>query len=79
VEGYVIEEKDQAAVARVRGGFLVTLADRWRAELVVGGEAVGADAEGGGGQSMEVDRTGLDQKRIADTTECAHQEDMSKS
>jgi hypothetical protein len=39
------------------------------AELVLGDEVVGADAERGGGQAMVVDRIGLGvhQTRIADT------------
>lgn len=53
---------------------MVTLDDRWTAELVlVGDEAVGADAEvGGGGQATVVDRIGLGvhQKRMADTRGC---------
>jgi hypothetical protein len=50
------------------------------AELVLGDEAVGADAEGGGGQAMVVNRIGLGvhQKRIVDTRECTHQTYMSK-
>jgi hypothetical protein len=66
---HAIEKEYQAPVARVRVvGFLVTLADLQMAELVLGDEVVGADAEGGGGQAM-VDRIGLGvhQTRIADT------------
>ena len=59
VEGHAIEKEYQAPVARVMVGFSVTLADLWMAELVLGDEAVGADAAGGGDQSMAVDRIGL--------------------
>lgn len=77
---HAIAKGYQAPVARIREGFLVTLADLQMAELVLEDGAVGAGAEGGGGQAIVVDRIGLGvhQKRIADTRECTHQTDMSK-
>jgi hypothetical protein len=69
-------------VARARFGFLVTLVDLWTAELVLmGDEAVGADAEGGGGgQAIVVDRIGLGvhQKRMAGTRGSTDHTDVSK-
>jgi hypothetical protein len=77
---HAIEREYQAPVVRVRVGFLVTSAGLKMAELVLGDEAVGADAEVGGGQAMVVDRIdlGVHQIRIADTREGTHQTDMSK-
>jgi uncharacterized membrane protein len=74
VGGHAIAKEYQAPVARIRVGFLVTLANLQMAEVVLEDEAVGADAEGEGGQAMVVDKIGLGvhQKRIvyAYTREC---------
>lgn len=68
---HAIEKEYRAPVARVMVDFLVTLADLQMAELVLGDEAVGVDAEGGGDQAMVVSRIGLGvHQRIADTREC---------
>jgi hypothetical protein len=69
---HAIAKECQAPAARIKVGFLVTLADLQMAEVVLEDEAVGADAEAGGGQAMVVDRIGLGvhQKQIAYTREC---------